>query len=70
MAIGRMQMNRQLYAEGTGILQASQAKDMLQRVAPRGEFLAYINPEEAGILRALGGAGEDINGTGHSFFLC
>jgi hypothetical protein len=70
MAIGRMQMNRQLYAEGTGILQASQAKDMLQRVAPRGEFLAYINPEEAGILRALGGAGEDINGTGiPSFFV-
>ena len=70
MAIGRMQMNRQLYAEGTGILQTSQAKDMLQRVAPRGEFLAYINPEEAGILRALGGAGEDINGTGiPSFFI-
>ena len=43
---------------------------MLQRRAPEGEFLAYINPEEAGILKALGGAGQDINATGvPSFFI-
>jgi hypothetical protein len=42
---------------------------MLQRRAPDGEFLAYINPEEAGILKALGDAGQDINRTGvPSFF--
>ena len=33
-------------------------------------LLAYINPEEAALLKSLGGAGEDINGTGiKSYFL-
>ena len=52
-------MNRQLYDEG-GIITLDQAKEM----APPGESLAYINPEEAALLKSLGGAGEDINGTG------
>jgi len=32
--------------------------DKAQMMAPEGEFLAYINPKEAGILRALGGSGK------------
>jgi hypothetical protein len=57
------------YAEG-GISNVDRAREMLQRRAPDGEFLAYINPEEAGILKALGGAGQDINRTGvPSFFV-
>ena len=59
MAISRSDMNRQLYDEG-GIITLDQAKKM----APPGESLAYINPEEAALLKSLGGAGEDINGTG------
>jgi len=59
MAISRSDMNRQLYDEG-GIITLDQAKEM----APPGESLAYINPEEAALLKSLGGAGEDINGTG------
>jgi hypothetical protein len=43
---------------------------MLQRRAPSGEFLAYINPQEAGILRSMGGAGQDVNVRGvPSFFI-
>ena len=59
MAISRSDMNRQLYDEG-GIITLDQAKEM----APPGESLAYINPEEAALLKSLGGAGEDVNGTG------
>ena len=59
MAISRSDMNRQLYDEG-GITTLEDAK----RMAPPGESLAYINPEEAALLKSLGGAGEDINGTG------
>jgi len=32
--------------------------DKAQMMAPEGEFLAYINPKEAGILKALGGSGK------------
>ena len=41
--------------------QASMLKDnakTLNEAAPEGEMLAYINPEEAGVLKLLGGAGE------------
>ena len=31
---------------------------MIQNEAPPGEMLAYINPEEAGILQMLGGSGD------------
>ena len=49
-----------MMAEG-GITNINMARDMLQSRAPRGEFLAYINPQEAGILRLMGGAGQDVN---------
>ena len=65
MAISRSDMERQLRKDG-GILTLDDAKKM----APPGESLAYINPEEAALLKSLGGAGEDINGTGiKSYFL-
>jgi len=38
--------------------------DTLNAMAPEGESLAYINPQEAGILKLLGGAGEPVNATG------
>jgi len=65
MAISRMQEPRQLYNNG-GIITLDEAKKM----APPGESLAYINPEEAALLKSLGGAGEDVNGTGiKSYFI-
>ena len=44
--------------------------DDARKMAPPGEDLAYINKDEAALLKSLGGAGEDINGTGiKSYFL-
>ena len=40
------------------------AKNLLNKYAPKGEQLAYINPKEAKLLKRIGGAGKDINGTG------
>jgi hypothetical protein len=58
-------MERQLRKDG-GILTLDDARKM----APPGEDLAYINKDEAALLKSLGGAGEDINGTGiKSYFL-
>jgi hypothetical protein len=58
-----------MMAEG-GLTSIDRARDMLQSRAPRGEFLAYINPQEAGILRSMGGAGQDVNVRGvPSFFV-
>jgi len=59
MAISRLDMERQLRKDG-GILTLDDARKM----APPGEDLAYINKDEAALLKSLGGAGEDINGTG------
>ena len=65
MAISRSDMERQLRKEG-GIMTLEDAKKM----APPGESLAYINADEAALLKALGGAGEDVNGTGiKSYFI-
>ena len=65
MAISRLDMERQLRKDG-GILTIEDA----QRMAPPGESLAYINADEAALLKSLGGAGEDINGTGiKSYFI-
>ena len=65
MAISRPQINRQLRKDG-GILTIDDAR----RMAPPGEDLAYINKDEAALLKSLGGAGKDINGTGiKSYFL-
>ena len=58
MAISRMQQPRQLLNNG-GILTLEDAK----RMAPPGESLAYINPAEAKLLKSIGGAVEDFNGT-------
>ena len=69
MAISRSQMKRQLY-EGGGISSLKQAKDVLESQALPGEFLAYINPEEAAMLKYMGGAGIPINSSGvPSFFI-
>lgn len=69
MAISRSQMTRQLY-QGGGVSSLEQARDVLQAQALPGEFLAYINPQEAMMLKAMGGAGEPINQSGiPSFFL-
>ena len=58
-----------MMAEG-GLTSIDRARDMLQSRAPSGEFLAYINPQEAGILRLMGGAGQDVNVRGvPSFFV-
>ena len=58
-----------MMAEG-GLTSIDRARDMLQSRAPNGEFLAYINPQEAGILRSIGGAGQDVNVRGvPSFFI-
>ena len=65
MAILRSDMERQLRKDG-GILTIEDARKM----APPGEDLAYINKDEAALLKSLGGAGEDINGTGiKSYFI-
>ena len=40
------------------------AKNLLNKYAPKGEQLAYINSKEATLLKRMGGAGKDINGTG------
>ena len=51
MAITRSQIARQLLAEGGVSL------DDAKRMAPEGEFLAYINPREAQMLKDAGGSG-------------
>ena len=69
MAISRSQMQRQLY-EGGGITSLKKAKDVLESQALPGEFLAYINPQEAAMLKYMGGAGIPINSSGvPSFFV-
>jgi len=47
-----------------GITRAQQAKQLLNKIAPKGERLAYINSREAKLLKKMGGAGIDVNGTG------
>ena len=51
MAIIRSKIARQLLAEGGVSL------DDAKMMAPPGEFLAYINPKEADMLKATGGSG-------------
>jgi len=46
------------------ITRAQQAKQLLNKIAPKGERLAYINSREAKLLKKMGGAGIDVNGTG------
>ena len=51
MSITRAQIARQLLAEGGVSLEDA------RMMAPPGEFLAYINPKEANMLRNAGGSG-------------
>ena len=46
------------------LTKVQKAKKLLNQYAPKGEKLAYINNKEAKLLKKLGGAGIDINGTG------
>jgi hypothetical protein len=52
-----MQNSRYLYADG-GLSSLKEARDLLHKHAPKGEHLAYINPQEAALLKANGGSGE------------
>ena len=45
------------------------AKKILNRYAPKGEFIAYINQQEEKILKKLGGYGKPINETGIKSFI-
>jgi len=48
----------------------AEAARLLNEQAPQGEALAYINRDEADVLKQLGGAGEPVNSSGvPSFFL-
>ena len=48
----------------------AQAARLLNENAPEGESLAYINSEEADVLKQLGGAGKPVNSSGvPSYFL-
>ena len=40
------------------IKKTQEAKRLIEEMAPQGEFLAFINPKEAGILKAMGGSGK------------
>ena len=51
-------------AKSNGIKSLKQAAKLLNKHAPDGESLAYINPEEGGILKLLGGAGKTVNKSG------
>ena len=44
--------------------QIKKAKNLLNKYAPKGEELAYINSKEANLLKKMGGTGEDVNSTG------
>ena len=45
------------------------AKKILNRYAPKGEFIAYINEKEEKILKDLGGYGKPVNETGIKSFI-
>ena len=52
-----------------GITPLKEARKLLESKAPKGEFLAYINEDEAKYLKYLGGAGIPVNSSGiPSFF--
>lgn len=56
--------------EQTQIDPLQQAARLLNEAAPEGEGLAYINQQEAEVLRGMGGAGEPVNSSGiPSFFI-
>ena len=58
-----MQLPREMYGNG-GLTSLREARTVLERHAPRGEFLAYINSDEAALLKSRGGSGEVVNESG------
>jgi len=61
--ISRMQLPREMYGKG-GLTSLREARTVLERHAPMGEFLAYINSDEAALLKSRGGSGEVANESG------
>ena len=61
--ISRMQLPREMYGKG-GLTSLREARTVLERHAPMGEFLAYINSDEAALLKSRGGSGEIVNESG------
>jgi len=45
------------------------AKKILNKYAPQGEFIAYINEQEEKVLKKLGGYGQPVNETGVKSFI-
>ena len=65
MAITRAQQVRQMLKNGGRGISLQEAKDM----APKGEFLAYINKKEAKMLKDAGGSGIMTNAGIPSYFV-
>jgi hypothetical protein len=61
--ISNMQYPREMYGKG-GLTSLREARSVLERHAPKGEFLAYINSDEAALLKNRGGSGEVVNESG------
>ena len=61
--ISRIQLPREMYGKG-GLTSLREARAILERHAPVGEFLAYINADEAALLKSRGGSGEIANESG------
>jgi hypothetical protein len=61
--ISNMQYPREMYGKG-GLTSLREARTILERHAPKGEFLAYINSDEAALLKSRGGSGEVANESG------
>jgi alkylhydroperoxidase/carboxymuconolactone decarboxylase family protein YurZ len=61
--ISNMQYPREMYGRG-GLTSLREARTVLERHAPPGEFLAYINSNEAALLKKRGGSGEIANESG------
>jgi hypothetical protein len=56
--------------DSNGINSLRQAREILEKYAPEGERLAYINDDEARLLKYMGGAGIPVNSSGiPSYFL-
>ena len=45
------------------------AKKILNKYAPKGEFIAYINKKEEEYLKKIGGYGKPVNDTGIKSFI-
>jgi len=50
--------------DSNGINSLKQAREILEKYAPEGERLAYINDDEARLLKYMGGAGIPVNSSG------